>query len=79
MCLAIPAKVISVEGKLATVELAGTRAQARLDALGEEVRAGDWLLIHTGFAIRRLDPQDAQETLKLFDELFSSLEREDAG
>ncbi|MBC7099657.1 HypC/HybG/HupF family hydrogenase formation chaperone [Candidatus Bipolaricaulota bacterium] len=68
-----------MEGKLATVELAGTRAQARLDALGEEVRAGDWLLIHTGFAIRRLDPQDAQETLKLFDELFSSLEREDAG
>ena len=77
MCLAIPAKVLSVEGNVATVDLAGTRARARLDALGEEVHAGDWLLIHTGFAIRRLDPQDAQETLQLFEELFSALEAED--
>lgn len=77
MCLAVPAKVISVEGNLATVDLAGTRAKARLDALGEEVRVGDYLLIHTGFAIRRLDPEDAQETLKLFDELLSALEPPD--
>ena len=43
----------------------------------EEVRVGDWLLIHTGFAIRRLDPEDAQETLRLFEELFSAAEAED--
>jgi len=77
MCLAIPARVLSVEGNVATVDLAGTRARARLDALGEEVRVGDWLLIHTGFAIRRLDPEDAQETLRLFEELFSAAEAED--
>jgi len=71
MCLAVPAKVIAVDGNVAVVDLAGTRARARLDALGEEVRVGDYLLIHTGFAIRRLDPEDAQETLKLFDELFA--------
>jgi len=62
---------------VATVDLAGTQARARLDALGEEVRVGDWLLIHTGFAIRRLDPEDAQETLQLFEELFSAMEAED--
>ena len=71
MCLAVPAKVIALEGNVATVDLAGTRTRARLDALGEEVRVGDWLLIHTGFAIQRLDPEDAQETLRLFDELFA--------
>lgn len=59
------------DGNVAVVDLAGTRARARLDALGEEVRVGDYLLIHTGFAIRRLDPEDAQETLKLFDDLFA--------
>ena len=79
MCLAVPAKVLSVEGNIATVDLAGTQARARLDALAEEVEVGDYLLIHTGFAIRRLDPEDAQETLKLFDELFSALEPEDDG
>jgi len=77
MCLAVPAKVLSVEGNIATVDLAGTRARARLDALAEEVRVGDWLLIHTGFAIRRLDPEDAQETLRLFEELASAIEAED--
>lgn len=77
MCLAVPARVLSVEGNVATVDLAGTQARARLDALGEEVRVGDWLLIHTGFAIRRLDPEDAQETLQLFEELFSAMEAED--
>ena len=77
MCLAVPAKVLSVEGNIATVDLAGTRARARLDALGEEVRVGDYLLIHTGFAIRRLDPEDAQETLRLFEELASAIEAED--
>ncbi|MBC7220535.1 HypC/HybG/HupF family hydrogenase formation chaperone [Candidatus Bipolaricaulota bacterium] len=71
MCLAVPTKVLSVDGNLATVGVQGVRARVRLDALGEEVRIGDYLLVHAGFAIRRLDPQDAQETLALFDELFA--------
>jgi len=48
------------------------RSRARLDLLGEEVKPGDYVLVHTGFAIRRLDPADAEETLKLFDELLSA-------
>lgn len=68
-----------VQGNVAQVELGGTRARARLDALGEEVRVGDYLLIHTGFAIRRLDPEDAAETLRLFDELFSQEMRDERG
>ncbi len=72
MCLAIPTKVTTVEGKVATVDVQGVQAQVRLDALGEEVQVGDYLLVHAGFALRRLDPQDARETLALLEELISA-------
>lgn len=65
-------KVAAVEGNMATVEAGGVRARARLDALGEPVSLGDYLLVHAGFAIRRLDPGDAQETLRLLDELLAA-------
>jgi len=71
MCLAVPTEVVALDGNLATVDVQGVRARVRLDALGEEVRLGDYLLVHAGFAIRRLDPEDAAETLALFDELFA--------
>lgn len=71
MCLAVPTRVLQVEGNSATVDLQGVRARVRLDALGEGVGIGDYLLVHAGFAIRRLDPEDAQETLALLDELLA--------
>ena len=74
MCLAAPALVISVEGKLAHVDYGGVRTTARLDTLSEPVKPGDYVLIHTGFAIQRLSPEDGRETLALFDELAASLE-----
>ncbi len=64
-----------MEGKEATVDLGGgVLSRTRLDLLSEEVRPGDYVLVHTGFAIRRLDPADAEETLRLFDELFSYID-----
>ncbi len=72
MCLAVPMKVVAVDGTVATLEAGGVRASARLDALGETVALGDYLLVHAGFAIRRLDPEDAQETLKLLDEMLAA-------
>lgn len=71
MCLAIPVRVVAVEGNVATVDLDGARAKARLDALGEPVQVGDYLLVHAGFAIRRLDPNEAAETLRLFQEILA--------
>jgi hydrogenase expression/formation protein HypC len=76
MCLAAPARVIEVSEKIAVVDYGGVRATARLDALPDEVSPGDYVLIHTGFAIRRLSPEDAEETLRLFDELAASLAAE---
>jgi len=76
MCLAAPAKVISITDNEAVVDYNGVRATARLDTLTEPLAAGDYVLIHTGFAIRRLSPEDGEETLKLFDELAASLDAE---
>lgn len=76
MCLAAPARVISISKKTAVVDYNGVQTTARLDALSEPVEPGDYLLIHTGFAIRRLSAEDGEETLRLFDELAASLEAE---
>lgn len=68
MCLAVPARVLTIEGQEAEVELSGVRRRISV-ALTPEVRIGNYVLIHTGFAISVLDEQEAQATLKLFQEL----------
>jgi len=73
MCLAAPARVLVVTGNVATVDYGGVETICRLETLTEEVAVGDYVLIHTGFAIQRLSPEDGEETLKLFDELAASL------
>ena len=66
---------------MATVDYNGVKAQVRLDTISDPVAVGDYLLVHTGFAIQRLSPQEGEETLKLFDELFAAVDagREEAG
>jgi hydrogenase expression/formation protein HypC len=68
MCLAIPALVTSVEGTTARAEVGGVERNISL-ALTPEARVGDYVLIHTGFAIGVLDEEEAQETLRLLAEL----------
>ncbi len=67
MCLAVPAEIVSVENDMATCRVGGgeTTVQASLLLLDEEAAVGDYLLIHAGFALRRLDPEEARETLEL--------------
>lgn len=67
MCLSVPAKVISIEGEMAKVSVGGTEVNASLQ-LVEDVQIGDYVLVHTGFAIQKLTEEDARETLKLFEE-----------
>jgi len=64
MCLGIPGKVIEVKRNVAKVELGGLLREISLD-LCPEVSVGDYVLIHTGFAIQRMDEEDAKETLDL--------------
>jgi hydrogenase expression/formation protein HypC len=64
MCLAVPVKIVSVEGNRATVEFAGNRRMASL-MLVPQAKVGDWVLLHAGFAITVLEEEDARESLRL--------------
>ncbi len=76
MCLGIPGKVISKrEGDLAEVDFGGVRREVSL-MLCPEAEVGDYVLVHVGFAIQRLEEEEALETLRLFEEIAKSLERE---
>ncbi len=67
MCLSIPAKVEKIENETATVSVGGTQYEASLQML-DDVQVGDYILMHTGFAIQKLDPEEAEESLKTFQE-----------
>ncbi len=69
MCLAIPAKVIALrEDGLADIELEGVVKEVSLD-LVDGIGPGDYVIVHVGFALARLDPQEAERTLALFAEM----------
>ncbi len=70
MCLAIPVKVISVDGDEAEIEISGVRRQANI-ILTPSVKEGDYVLLHTGYAIGIVDEAEAGETLKLLEEMAS--------
>ena len=75
MCLGVPMKVLSVEGDTAQVEIGGVVRQASL-ALVEGVRAGHYVIVHAGFAIERLDEEQAAVTLALLRELEEGADSE---
>jgi hydrogenase expression/formation protein HypC len=68
MCVAIPAKVKSIDGSIADVEVGGVSRKVSVQ-LTPEVQKDDYVLVHAGFAIHIIDEQEARETLKLFEEL----------
>ncbi len=69
MCLAVPGKITSLRGADAEVDFNGVRRAVSLD-LVPEARKGDYVLVHAGFAIQVLQPQEAEETLKVFAEVY---------
>ena len=71
MCLAVPTLIKSIEGDMALAELGGVERTISL-VLTPEARVGDYVLIHTGFAISVVDADEAQETLRLLTELAAS-------
>ncbi len=68
MCLSVPAKVVSICGDKADVDVGGVIYNASL-YLVEDIKIGDFLLIHSGYAIQKIDKKEAEETLKLFKEI----------
>jgi hydrogenase expression/formation protein HypC len=68
MCLSVPARVVSVDGEMADVSVGGAIFRAGLQMV-ENVRVGDYVLLHAGFAIEKLNEEDALETLRLLKEM----------
>ncbi|MBU7044515.1 MAG: HypC/HybG/HupF family hydrogenase formation chaperone [Theionarchaea archaeon] len=68
MCLAIPGKVISLDGTEGMVDFGGVIQRVRVDLISD-LQVGEYVIVHTGFAIEKLDEEDALETLKLWEEL----------
>lgn len=79
MCLSIPSKIKSIDKELNTcvVDTMGVERSASLDLIDEEVKIGDYVLIHIGFAMNKIDEEYALESLKLYEKIIEEIEQED--
>ncbi len=75
MCLAVPMRLESVEGLSAVAEFGGVRQDVNL-AILPDARPGEYVIVHAGFAIERLDEEEAEKTLELFRLMDDSLQEE---
>ncbi len=71
MCLAIPAKVTKIDANMAKIGVGGVTRSVSL-MLVTDVAVGDYIIVHAGFAINKVDPEDAQESLRLLRELAAA-------
>lgn len=67
MCLAVPARILTLDGYDATVDIAGIVRAANV-RLTPDAKVGDYVLLHTGYAIQQLSPEEAKETLETIQE-----------
>ena len=82
MCLAIPGQVVEIvdaANQLATVDVAGVRRRVNVSLLGDDdggVAPGEWVLIHVGFALSKVDEEEAHATLRLLEQMGANYEQE---
>jgi hydrogenase expression/formation protein HypC len=77
MCLGIPGQIVEItdiKNKLATVDISGVKRQVNIACIIDDLHpvescVGDWVLVHVGFAMQRIEPDEAAETLRLLEEL----------
>ncbi|KYC46007.1 MAG: hydrogenase assembly chaperone [Candidatus Methanofastidiosum methylothiophilum] len=72
MCLAVPGKVIEIKDTVGIVDFNGVKREVRLDLV--DVKIGDYVIVHTGFAIEKMDEKDALESLDIWKELLKAEE-----
>jgi hydrogenase expression/formation protein HypC len=80
MCLSIPSKVVKIdkERNVAVVDTMGVQREAGLELMQEdEVKIGDYVLLHIGFIMNKIDEEDALESLKVYNEILQKLDEED--
>jgi hydrogenase expression/formation protein HypC len=75
MCLAVPGKVVAVEGQIAKVDFGGVQRETNVSLV--DVKVGDYVIVHAGFAIQIVDEDEAKDTLKLWEELLAAQDQGD--
>ncbi len=75
MCIAVPVKILDIIGEQATVDYGGLKKQVSIALVKDEVQQDDYVLVHAGCAIQRIDPDEARETLAIMEEMIGD-ERE---
>ncbi len=73
MCLAIPSKIIRIDNTIATIDVDGVQREASIMLL-EDAKLGDYVIVHAGFAIHKIDETEAMESLKLLREAASMMD-----
>ncbi|TLD85255.1 HypC/HybG/HupF family hydrogenase formation chaperone [Helicobacter sp. MIT 11-5569] len=79
MCLAIPSKVISIDTKnnMAMLDTLGVTREASLDLMQEEVQVGDYVLLHIGYVMGKIDEEQAKLSLETYTEILQAIEEEE--
>ena len=79
MCLSIPSKIKSIDEETNTcvVDTMGVERSASLDLIDTDVTIGDYVLIHIGFAMNKIDEEDALESLKVYQEIIDKMEEQE--
>ncbi|RVZ77538.1 HypC/HybG/HupF family hydrogenase formation chaperone [Helicobacter pylori] len=73
MCLAIPSKVIAINDNVALLETLGVQREASLDLMGESVKVGDYVLLHIGYVMSKMDEREALESIALYQEMIAKM------
>ncbi|WRD31112.1 HypC/HybG/HupF family hydrogenase formation chaperone [Helicobacter pylori] len=73
MCLAIPSKVIAINDNVALLETLGVQREASLDLMGESVKVGDYVLLHIGYVVSKIDEKEALESIELYQEMIAKM------
>ncbi|WQW05961.1 HypC/HybG/HupF family hydrogenase formation chaperone [Helicobacter pylori] len=73
MCLAIPSKVIAINNNVALLETLGVQREASLDLMGESVKIGDYVLLHIGYVMSKIDEKEALESIALYQEMIAKM------
>ncbi|MFP6083645.1 HypC/HybG/HupF family hydrogenase formation chaperone [Helicobacter pylori] len=73
MCLAIPSKVIAINDNVALLETLGVQREASLDLMGESVKVGDYVLLHIGYVMSKIDEKEALESIELYQKMIAKM------
>ncbi|MDA8083281.1 MAG: HypC/HybG/HupF family hydrogenase formation chaperone [Nitrospiraceae bacterium] len=76
MCLAIPSRIVQIDDFRAVVDVYGARREINLMLMPEEVSVGDYVLVHAGFALQKVEQESAQEALSMISTIIEDVEKE---